>query len=103
MKNHTIISVRSNCDFSLDYESHKLHPKAEIVILTTEPIYKLNTKKTGIEKGQEVKEFRFVTGLDGVNELIGQLQNLSTQINHFEQMGTALNGLIKSFETNTKK
>ena len=45
MKSNTLISVRSNCNFALDYETGKLRPQTEIILITTSPKYVINKKK----------------------------------------------------------
>jgi hypothetical protein len=99
MKPKTIISVRSNCDFSLNYESSMLHPKAEIILITTQPKYKLNTKKGELTKEQDVEEFRFNAGLDGINKLIGELQLVVKNMNAFEQVASSFNAIIENSKT----
>lgn len=96
MKDKQIISVRSNCDFSLNYETGKLHPCGEIIILTTAPKYEITKKQDSIVKGVELEEFRFKGSLKSVNELIGQLQLLVQSMNTFEQMAAAFNTIITS-------
>jgi hypothetical protein len=96
MKNKTIISVRSNCDFSLNYETGKLHPQTEIILITTSPKYKLNTKKGELTKEQDVEEFRFKAGLEGINTLIGELQLVVKNMNAFEQTAASFNAIIES-------
>lgn len=96
MKNKTIISVRSNCDFALNYETGKLHPQTEIILITTSPKYKLNTKKGELIKEQDVEEFRFKSGLEGVNTLIGELQLVVKNMNAFEQTAASFNAIIES-------
>lgn len=100
MKNKTLISVRSNCDFSLNYDSGTLHPQTEVILLTTSPKYKLNTRKGELSKEQEVEEFRFKASLKGINTLIGELQLVVKNMNAFEQTAASFNAIIKS---STKK
>lgn len=108
MKNKTIISVRSNCDFALNYETGHLHPQAEIILITTCPKYTLNTKKGELTKEQDVEEFRFRAGLEGINSLIGELQIVVNNMNNFEQTAASFNAIIenvkkqKASESNNK-
>ncbi len=99
MKSKTIISVRSNCDFQLNYESATLHPKAEIILITTQPKYKLNTKKGELIKEQDVEEFRFNASLEGINTLIGELNLVVKNMNAFEQTAASFNAIIKNSQT----
>ena len=96
MKNRTIISIRSNCDFSLDYATSNLRPQTEIILLTTEPDYKWNKKGEGLIKEQKVEEFRFKTDLDGLNKFIGELQIAVANINNFNQLSASMNAIIEA-------
>lgn len=96
MKANTLISVRSNCNFGLNYETGKLHPKTEVILITTSPKYVLDKKKTGYTKENDIQEFRFLSSLDGLNTLIGELQLLVQNFNHFEQMSAGLNAVLSS-------
>ncbi len=96
MKNRTIISVRSNCDFGLNYETSNLHPQTEIILITTSPQYTINSKGDALKKSIGVDEFRFKTDLDGLNKLIGELQIAVNNINHFNQLAGSLNTIIES-------
>lgn len=96
MKNKTLISVRSNCDFALNYETGNLHPQTEVILITTSPNYIVNKKKGTIEKDIEVDEFRFKSDLDGINKLIGELQLVVKNMNAFEQTAGSFNAIIQS-------
>jgi hypothetical protein len=96
MKNNTLVSVRSNCNFSLNYETGKLHPQTEIILITTAPKYVLDKKQTGFTKEMDITEYRFLSGLDGVNKLIGELQLVVKNMNAFEQTASAFNVIIES-------
>jgi hypothetical protein len=102
MKNKTLISVRSNCDFSLNYETGKLHPQTEVILITTSPKYKLNAKKGELIKEQEVEEFRFKSSLEGINTLIGELQLVVKNMNAFEQTAGSFNAIIESVKQSNK-
>lgn len=97
-----IISVLTNCDFSLDYKSNNLKPLSEIIIITTAPKYVPNKKGDALIKDSRIEEFRFKTDLDGLNKLIGQLQLAVNQINHFEQMASGLNTIIEAHKPKTE-
>jgi len=100
MKNNTLISVRSNCNFSLDYDTSKLHPQTEIILITTAPKYELNKKKDGFTKEVEISEYRFLSSLEGVNKLIGELQLAVKNMNQFEQIAAGLNAVITANKEN---
>lgn len=95
MKNKTIISIRSNCDFSLNYETSNLHPQVELILIASSPKYSLDKKATKIIKEQDVEEFRFKCDLQGVNRLIGELQLIVKNMNQFEQLSASFNSLIE--------
>ena len=94
MENKQLISVRSNCTFGLDYESNKLKPQTEVVLIMQEPIYV--NKKDKIVREHKATEFRFRANLEGVNMLIGELQVLDLQMQSFDQMSHAFNNIIEN-------
>lgn len=96
MESNTLVSVRSNCNFSLNYETGKLHPQSEIILLTSTPKYVIDKKGTGIIKDLDIQEFRFLSNLDGINKLIGELQLLVTNMNAFEQTAASFNVIIEA-------
>jgi len=103
MGNNHLISVRSNCNFSLDYETGKLHPETEIIILTSTPKYVIDKKQTSINKEQGVKEYRFKSGLAEINKLIGELQLVVQNMNVYDQMSGSLNTIIQSLKNKTNE
>jgi hypothetical protein len=96
MTTKRLVSVRSNCDFSLDYKTGTLEPQVEIILISSYPKYKLNSKRTEITRQEDVDEFRIKTNLDGINVLIGELQLALKNANEFNQLGASLNAIIKS-------
>jgi len=96
MKSNTLISVRSNCNFALNYETGKLMPQTEVILITTSPKYVLDKKKTGYIKEVDIQEVRFISSVEGLNILIGELQLLLTNANTFEQMSAGFNAIIES-------
>lgn len=90
-----ILSVRSNCNFALNYNDSKLHPQIEIIILTTQPDYALNKTHTGVTKKQKVEETRFTVSPEGLNNLIGQLQMAAQNALNFDQLSGFLNPIIE--------
>jgi len=101
MKSNTLLSVRTNCNFSLDYKSGKLHPQTEIILITSAPKYVLDKKKTGIDKVLGVTEYRFLSSLEGINHLIGELQLVVKNMNSFEQTAASFNVIIESQKETT--
>lgn len=101
MDNKQLISVRSNCVFGLNYESGKLQPQTEVVLITQEPNYV--NKKDKIVREFKAAEFRFRANLEGVNMLIGELQVLATQMQQFDQMSHAFNNIIENSKPKTEK
>lgn len=96
MKNRQIQTIRSNCNFSLDYETSKLTPQVEIIIITASPCYKINSKGDGFKKTIEVDEFRFISSLEGLNNVIGELQIAVKNMNNFEQLAGSMNAIIEA-------
>jgi len=96
MKNNQILSVRSNCTFSLDYQKGNLHPQAEVILITSAPKYVINKKKDGYAKEAEISEYRFISSLEGINVLIGELQLLVKNMNAFEQTAASFNAIIQA-------
>ena len=103
MKNNTLISVRSNCNFSLNYETGELNPQTEVILITSAPKYILDKKRTGFTKDIEITEYRFISGLEGVNKLIGELQLVVKNMNNFEQTAAAFNVITKSHIERSEK
>jgi len=96
MKNDTLISVRSNCNFALNYDNGNLIPQTEVILITSAPKYVVDKKKTGITKEIEVTEYRFLSDLNGINKLIGELQLLVKNITQFEQLSASFNAIIEA-------
>lgn len=96
MKNNTLLNVRSNCNFSLNYETGKLHPQTEIILITSAPKYILNKKHDGVDKAMDITEYRFISGLEGINQLIGELQLVVKNMNAFEQTAASFNVIIEA-------
>ncbi len=103
MKNNTLLNVRSNCNFSLNYEEGTLHPQAEIIVITSAPKYVVNKKQDGVTKELEVQEMRFHSSLEGINKLIGELQLVVKNMNAFEQTAGSFNAIIKGFKEAKEK
>lgn len=89
-----LTAIRTNQDFGLNYEKGKLIPQTEVIILIEQPKY-VHGKEV-IKKTSEIKEIRFKCGTEGLNHIIGQLQQAARVAEHYEQMAGALNGIITS-------
>lgn len=90
-----LISIRSNTNFSIDYTNLTLKTQIELIILCQEPVYDVN-KKREIVKSAKLGEFRFFTSLEGINDMIGELQALAIQLQTFEQMSVGMNKIIEN-------
>ena len=88
------VGVMSNTNFSLDYDTNNLEPQIEVILLTQELKYKASAKGD-ITKGVEVGEFRIFTSLEGINDMIGKLQVMASQLQNFEQLSVGINQLIE--------
>lgn len=98
MTKKTLIQIRTNSNFSVNYENLNLVPKVELIMLFTEPEYQVN-KKGEILKGQKLSEFRINSSVDGINHIIGELQALQVQLQTFTNLSEGINAIIKQ---NTK-
>lgn len=96
MKSNNLISVRSNCNFALNYETGKLHPQTEVILITTSPKYVLDKKGSKFSKEMDITEYRFLSSLEGINTLIGELQLVVKNMNAFEQTAASLNVIIEA-------
>lgn len=96
-----LISLLSNTTFQVDYKTQNLTPQIELVLLSTEPKYEVN-KKSEIMKGAELSEFRIFTSLEGINQMIGELQSVAANLQKFEQLSVGINGLIESAKVNAQ-
>jgi hypothetical protein len=94
-----LVQLRSNTNFSVNYENNNLTPQIELILLSYEPKYNL-TKKGEIEKGHEIGEFRIFANLEGINAMIGELQLLASQLQKFQQLSVGINQLIESAKEN---
>ena len=95
------VGVVSNTNFSVDYNTNNLEPQIEIILLTQEVKYKASSKGD-IQKGIEVGEFRIFTSLEGVNDMIGKLQLMASELQKFEQLSVGINQLIEHSKKSNK-
>ena len=93
-----LVSVLSNTYFGLDYTTNNLEPQIEVVLLTQESKYKAYSKNE-LVKGVEVGEFRIFTSIDGLNQMIGELQLLASKMQNFQQLSVGINQLIEHSKT----
>ena len=98
MTKKTLIQIRTNSNFSVNYKDLNLIPEVELILLFTEPEYQVN-KKSEVVKGQKLSEFRIKTSSEGINQIIGELQALQVQLLTFSNLSEGLNAIIKQ---NTK-
>lgn len=103
MKSNTLISVRSNTNFSIDYKTGLLTPQLEVILITTSPKYTLTKKGDGFTKTMDIQEYRFLSCVEGINNLIGQLKMLLDNAVVFDQMASSFNTVIKSYESSKTK
>lgn len=78
--------------FDVNYDNNQLSPVTEVIILVGQPKYELTGKK--IVKKTGLHELRFETDPEGINILIGQLQQALKVANNYSQMGGAINDII---------
>jgi hypothetical protein len=96
-----IVQVRSNCDMAVDYSDLTLKPQIELILLTQEPIYEVN-KKREIEKTVKLGEFRCMTTLEGLNDMISDLQKTASELQVFQQMAGSLNKVVEQYKKPTE-
>ena len=92
-----IVQVRSNCNMTVNYTDLSLTPQIELILLTQEPLYEVN-KKREIEKTVKLGEFRCITSLEGLNEMISDLQKTASELQIFQQMAGSLNKVIEQYK-----
>ena len=88
------VGVVSNTHFLVDYNTNNLEPQIEVILLTQEVKYKASSKGD-IQKGIDVGEFRIFTSLEGVNDMIGKLQAMASELQKFQQLSVGVNQLIE--------
>ena len=100
-----LIQVRSNTNMSVNYATFNLAPQVELILLTQEPVYKAKKEEDGsyIEKSMKLSEFRVVTSLDGINEMIADLQKVASDLQVFGQMAGSLNKVIEQYKKTEEK
>lgn len=91
-----LISVRTNTYFSLNYETKKLEPKLELIILIGKPVYEVDNKKERIIKNAGISETRVTTTPEGLANLIGELQALQNYASQITNMSHAFNAVINA-------
>lgn len=96
-----LIQARTNARFALNYETHKLEPEIELIIIFSTPKYNVNKKKSAIEKDIQVQEIRVTTDPEGITKLIGVLQAIQAPINSIGNMAEAFNTIIVNSKDKT--
>lgn len=94
MTKKTLIQIRTNSKFNVSYQDLTLVPEVELIMLFTEPHYTTN-KKFEVLKEQKLSEFRCNSTIDGIAEMIGQLQALQVQLQTFQNLSEGINAVIK--------
>ena len=98
MTKKSLLQLRTNSSFGVDYSTSNLIPEVELIMLFSEPEYQLTAKKDSVKKGLKLSEFRIKTTSEGINQMIGELQGLQISLQQYEQMGTTLNSVITQFK-----
>jgi hypothetical protein len=89
-----LASMRSNMNFSVDYDTKELTPAIELILLAVKAGYKI--KKGDIEKESQIEEMRITLSPQALNQVIAQLQVQAQQLQVFEQAGEALNSVLRT-------
>lgn len=92
----SLIQIRTNAGFTVNYDDSTLSPQIELIMLFVEPKYIIDREKDTIIKGQEINEFRIKCNPQGISEMIGELQALQVQLQGFNNMSEGLNAIIKA-------
>lgn len=100
-----VIQVRSNVNMNVKYETLNLVPQVELILLTQEPVYKIikEGEQSFIEKSMKLSEFRCISSLDGINDMISELQKVASELQVFGQMGGSLNKVIEQYKKTEEK
>lgn len=99
-----IIQLLSNLRFKANYSTSELSPEIELIFITAEPQYKLSKEKTGVyEKNTKINECRLITDLDGINQMIGDLQLMASQLQSYDQLSKGINTLINQTKENKQE
>jgi hypothetical protein len=96
-----VIQVRSNVNMNVNYENLLLTPQVELIVLTQEPLYKI--QKDSIVKASALGEFRCFISLDGLNDMISELQSVAIHLQTFHQMSGSLNKVIEQYRKPTEE
>ena len=70
----TIIGTNSNFFIALD-DDHKPIPSVEVVLILGEPQYRLDHDSKNISKVHATETVRFVTSLEGLEDMIEEFEN----------------------------
>lgn len=89
-----LISLRSNQTFFVDYETNKLIPQTEVILLVEKPKY--SKKGSNVMRTSEIQELRFQTGTGGIREIIGMLEEAVKVSDNYEKLGGVINNAISS-------
>ena len=100
-KSRTIIHVRSNCDLSVNYDTLKLTPLTELIIVGVSPVYEADEDQEKLTKKLVSEEFRFKTDIEGMKMFIQELTEALAGMERIENMAVGLNNIIE--EAKTKK
>jgi len=92
-----LASIRTNLSFLVENGTTDLVPTVELVLLTYRPEYLFNSKQE-VQQKKSLEETRLTLGVEGLNKLIANLQLAATELNQYEQMGIALNIVIKQIK-----
>lgn len=94
MSKKTLVQIRTNSNFTVNYQDLSLSPEIELIMLFVEPKYEVN-KKNEISKGSQLNEFRIKTNISGISHIIGELQALQVKLQTFDNLSEGLNAIIK--------
>ncbi len=103
MSTKNIIHVRSNCDLNVNYDTLKLTPFTELILVGVSPSYESNDNMDGLTKKFKTEEFIFKTTIEGMRLLVEQLTQVLEGMERIEKMTVGLNELIKEAQVEKEK
>jgi hypothetical protein len=95
-----LTSLRSNQIFSVDYESGRLIPQTELILLVEKPKY--TQKGDKIVKASEIQEMRFTTSTNGIKQIIGMLEHAMKVSDDYEKLAGGINNIIVNQKKESK-
>lgn len=94
-----LAGVLRNLNLSLESSNVSVSPTIEVVILCSSVVYKPTNKSGELEKGYEIKDFRFDVDEKSLNQLITDLQEIQKEMSNLKALGELTNNIISEIKT----